>query len=133
MTLTPAFASGTMTYTASVGNAGVTATASDANANFEVTPEDADEETLGDQMALVVGETTVSVEVTAEDGETTQAYTLTVTRAGSGDAAMSALPLNEVTQRRHRRRSRMPGKRSWCGCVRLWIRAGLCRLRWLRT
>ena len=100
VTLTPAFASGTTAYTASVGNSvtetTVTATASDANASVEVTPEDADDGTSGDQVALVVGETTIRVEVTAEDGETTQTYTVTMTRAGSGDATLSALSLSGV-------------------------------------
>ena len=38
----------------------MTATASDGNASVEVMPEDADD---GDQVALVVGKTTISVEV----------------------------------------------------------------------
>ena len=39
----------------------------------------------------------ISVVVTAEDGETTQTYTVTVTRAGSADAALSALSLSGMT------------------------------------
>ncbi len=101
VTLTPAFASGTTTYTASVGHAvaetTVTAMTSDANASVEVTPEDADDGTSGDQVALAVGRTTISVEVTAQDGETTQTYTVMVTRAGSADATLSALSLSGVT------------------------------------
>ena len=101
VTLMPAFASGTTVYTASVGHAvtatTVTATASNANASVEVTPEDADDGISGDQVALAVGETTLSVEVTAEDGETTQTYTVIVTRAGSEDASLSALSLSGVT------------------------------------
>ena len=65
MTLTPAFVSGSMAYTASVGhgmteatvNATVNATESDANASVEITPEDADDETPGNQVNLAVGET----------------------------------------------------------------------------
>ena len=101
VTLSPAFASGVMAYTASVANGvketTVTATASDANASVEVTPEDADDGTSGDQVALVVGKTTISVEVTAQDGETTQTYTVTVTRAGSADASLTSLSLSGVT------------------------------------
>ena len=101
VTLTPAFAAGTTAYTASVGNAvaetTVTTTASDANASVEVTPEDADDGILGEQVALEVGETTISVEVTAEDGETTQTYTVTITRTASADATLSALSLSGVT------------------------------------
>ena len=81
VTLLPVFASGITANTASVANGvaetTVAATASDANASVEVTPEDADDQTLGDQVNLAVGETAISVEVTAEDGETTQTYTVT--------------------------------------------------------
>ena len=101
MTLSPAFASETTAYTASVANSvtetTVSATARDANASVEVTPVDADDETLGDQVNLAVGETTISVAVTAEDGETGQSYTVTVTRARSADATLSALSLSGVT------------------------------------
>ena len=101
VTLTPAFASGTTTYTASVANSvtetTVMASASDANASVEVTPEDADDQTFGDQVVLVVGETTISVAVTAQDGETTKTYTVIATRAGSVDATLSSLSLSGVT------------------------------------
>ena len=101
VTLTPAFASGTTAYTASVAHGvtetTVTASASDANASVEVTPEDADDQTPGDQVNLAVGETTISVEVTAQDGVTTRTYTVTVTRAGAADATLSALSLSGVT------------------------------------
>ena len=101
VTLTPAFASGTKAYTASVANSvtetTVTTSASNANASVQVTPEDADDQTLGDQVALAVGETTISVEVTAQDGVMTRTYTVTVTRAGAADATLSALSLSGVT------------------------------------
>ena len=101
MTLSPTFASGTTAYTASVANSvtetTVTATARDENASVEVTPEDADDQTLGDQVALAVGETTVAIEVIAEDGETTRTYMVTVTRAGSAAATLSALSLSGMT------------------------------------
>ena len=101
VTLTPAFASGTIAYTASVANSvtetTVTATARDENASVEVTSEDADDQTLGDQVALAVGETTVAIEVIAEDGETTRTYMVTVTRAGSANASLSSLSLSGVT------------------------------------
>ena len=54
---------------------------------MEVTPEDADDQMVGDQVALAVGETTISVEVTAQDGVTTRTYTVTVTQAESADAS----------------------------------------------
>ena len=75
----------------------MTATARDENASVEVTSEDADDQTLGDQVALAVGETTVAIEVIAEDGETTRTYMVTVTRAGSANASLSSLSLSGVT------------------------------------
>ena len=100
-TLSPTFAAGTTAYTASVGNSvtetTVTATAADTNASVVITPTDADANTDGHQVALPVGDTAISVKVTAEDGTTTQTYTVTVTRAKSTDATLSALSLSEVT------------------------------------
>ena len=60
----------------------MTAATSDANASLEVTPEDADDQTVDDQVGLVVGETTISVAATAEDGETKQTYTVAVKPGG---------------------------------------------------
>ena len=48
---------------------------------------DADTGTAGHQVALDVGDTVFKVKVTAEDGTTTQTYTVTVTRAGASDTA----------------------------------------------
>ena len=39
----------------------------------------------------------ITVVVTAQDGESTQTYTVTVTRAGSSEASLSALSLSGVT------------------------------------
>ena len=90
-TLTPAFASGTTSYTASVGNAvsqiTVTPTKSDTDASVEyldgsdATITDADGMTTGQQVALDVGANTIKVKVTAGDAMTTETYTVTVTRA----------------------------------------------------
>ena len=99
MTLSPAFASGTTTYTASVGHAvteaTVTATA-DAGAAYEVKLNDVvDQDGV---VGLAVGSgNVITVVVTAEDGETTQTYTVTVTRAGSSEARLRALSLSGVT------------------------------------
>ena len=49
---------------------------------------------------LAVGENAVTIEVTAEDGETKKTYTVTVTRAApalSGDATLSGLALSGIT------------------------------------
>ena len=49
-------------------------------------------------VSLAVGSgNVISVVVTAQNGETTATYTVTVTRAGSGDAALSGLSLSGVT------------------------------------
>ena len=93
VTLAPSFDAETLEYTASVGNAvdstTVTATANDDGATLEITPGDADAATDGHQVALGVGDTTVSVTVTAEDGTTTQTYAVTVTRADAAPTVSS--------------------------------------------
>ncbi len=85
----------------SVGETTVTATVNDDGATHVVK--------LGGvvdddgTVALAVGANVITVEVTAEDGNTTQTYTMTVTRAvapttpASTDATLSALTLSGVT------------------------------------
>ena len=88
-TLSPAFASDTTMYTASVGYAvtrvSVTATKSDDSATVSFL--DASDQPLADadtaeghQVDLPVGDTVVKVKVTAQDTTTTETYTVTVTR-----------------------------------------------------
>ena len=74
----------------------VTATASDANASVEVKLNGVvDQDGV---VGLVVGSgNVIAVVVTAQDGVTSQTYTVTVTRAGSADASLSALSLSGVT------------------------------------
>ena len=49
-------------------------------------------------LPLAVGAgNVIAVVVTAQDGEMTQTYSVTVTRAGSADASLSALSLSGVT------------------------------------
>ena len=99
MTLSPAFASGTVAYAASVGHGvtetTVTATAA-AGAAFEVKLNG-----VVDQDGIVplgVGSgNDITAKVTAQDGETTRTYSVTVTRAGSSEASLSALLLSGVT------------------------------------
>ena len=91
VTLSPAFASGTDTYTASVANSvdEVTVTPTTNHASATVVFLDTDDNELDDeddvdddfQVALSVGDTVIKVKVTAEDGTSTQTYTVTVTRA----------------------------------------------------
>ena len=90
VTLSPAFASGTTTYTASVTNSvdEVTVTPPTNHASATVEILDADDNDLDDaddveddfQVALSVGDTVIKVKVTAEDTTTTQTYTVIVTR-----------------------------------------------------
>ena len=109
--LTPAFASGTTSYTASVPNGvdeiTITPTVNESNATVEyqdssdmdITDAD-DTPENGHQVPLnVVGENTIKVKVTAEDGTTTETYTVTVTRAepDSTDATLSALALSNAS------------------------------------
>lgn len=88
--LTPAFASTTTSYTASVDydvtEIRVSPTRSDENATVEYLDEnnaviaDADNAENGQQVSLDVGQNTVKVKVTAEYGNTTETYTLVATR-----------------------------------------------------
>ena len=87
--LTPAFAAGTTSYTASVRHAvaqvTVAPTVNDANASYEIQDENGDALTDADaatgfQVNLDVGANTIKVEVTAEQ-DSVKVYTLTVNRA----------------------------------------------------
>ena len=105
ITLSPLFASGTMSYTASVPNGvdeiTITPTVNESNAtvqyqdssDMDITDADAKS---GHQVPLDVGENTIKVKVTAEDRTTTETYTVVVTRAepDSTDATLSALGLS---------------------------------------
>ena len=90
--LTPSlFVSTTKSYTAAVANAvdeiTIVPTANDDNATYEIQNSsgtaltDADSNADDFQVDLAVGATTIKVEVTAEDGSTTDTYQVTVTRA----------------------------------------------------
>ena len=94
------FDSTTTSYTAQVSNAvsqtTVTPTVNHAEASYVIKlggVTDAD-----GVVSLSVGTNAISVEVTAEDGETTHTYTVTVTRAAppSTDATLSALTLSGI-------------------------------------
>ena len=93
LTLTPTFASGIYTYTASVvstvAEVTVTAMTTDSGATIEyldasdATLDDADTGVTGHQVAVAVGETFIQVKVTAADGNTTQTYVVKVDRAAA--------------------------------------------------
>ena len=92
LTLTPTFVSGTTTYTAMVAStvAEVTVTAMTTNSGESIEYLDGDDATLDDagtaaghQVAVAEGDNVIKVKVTAADGNTTQTYTVTVTRAAA--------------------------------------------------
>ncbi|MDA8750471.1 cadherin-like beta sandwich domain-containing protein, partial [Planktomarina temperata] len=93
--LSPSFASGTLAYTASVVHSVssliVTPSVNDANATATVNGASA-----ATPVNLAVGSNTVTVQVTAQDGTTTQNYTVTVTRAAALTVALTG-PSGTVT------------------------------------
>ena len=82
LSLTPAFAKNTVSYTATTTNATntITAVPSDAAAAMEVTVNDVEIDN-GTAATWQTGSNTVKVVVTAPDGETTKTYTVTVTKS----------------------------------------------------
>ncbi len=89
---------GTTTYTTSVSNATtsvtVTPTAQDANATITVNGTTAASGTASGDIALAVGQTVINTAVTAQDGTTIHTYSITVTRAASGDASLNTIKLS---------------------------------------
>ena len=83
-TLSPAFASNTVSYTATVPNATtsitVTPTVAQANATVTVNGTPVTSGTASGPVSLVVGLNPITVVVTAQDGVTTNGYTVAVTR-----------------------------------------------------
>ena len=81
------FSSTVTSYAASVGHgvesATVTATASHPEAEVSIAP--------GAEVSLAEGANQITVTGTAEDGTTTQAYTVTVTRAGMPEVSIAAV------------------------------------------
>ena len=93
------FSSTTTSYTASVAysvsQTTVTPTVNDSGADYFIKLDgvtDAD-----GTVSLAVGENVITVEVKAEDGDTTKTYTVTVTRAAaSTDATLNGLTLSDI-------------------------------------
>ncbi|MEI6781111.1 MAG: cadherin-like beta sandwich domain-containing protein, partial [Verrucomicrobiota bacterium] len=83
-TLSPTFASNTVSYTASVPNSTtsirVTPTGAQANATVKVNDTSVTSGSLSGPVSLVVGTNTITVVVTAQDGVTVRNYTVAVTR-----------------------------------------------------
>ncbi len=100
VTLDPAFASATTDYRAWVANpvdsVTVTATKNDEAATVAIAGDD-DAATPGTAtLSLDPGRNTVKVTVTAEDGNTTEAYTVTLVREAAAPSAHPALLLNAL-------------------------------------
>lgn len=105
--LSPAFASGTTGYTVSVANGvssiTVTPTVNEGHATLTVNGLAATSGTASGAIGLQVGANAIPIVVTAQDGTTTETYTVTVTRAAaaatggvsrSNDARLSNLTLS---------------------------------------
>ena len=95
------FASATTGYTASVANdvtqTTVTPTTNDGGASYVIKLDGAADE--DGTVSLAVGSNAIAVKVTAEDGNTTRTYTVTVTRAApslSADATLRNLALSGI-------------------------------------
>jgi len=97
--LTPAFSAATTSYAISTANATasmkLTPVSSDANATIKVNGTTVTSGTVFGPIALAPGPNTITTLVTAQNGTTTKAYILTVTRAASG--ADSYVPAISVT------------------------------------
>ncbi len=100
-TLTPAFASGTTSYTANVAHAStsvtITPTLAEATATVKVNGVAVASGNATAAIALNVGANTITVTTTAQDGTTTKTYTIVVTRAASSNADLSALAVSAGT------------------------------------
>ena len=106
LTLTPAFATGTTAYTASVANSithvKLEPSTTHSGASIKVGKGTAlsavSSGTASAAIALAEGANAIKVEVTAEDGTTKRVYTVTVTRAAqSTNANLSALTASKAT------------------------------------
>ncbi len=86
-TLSPPFAAGTLSYTASVPNAttsiAIRPTLTDATATVTVNGALLASGYTSGSIPLAIGDNTITTVVTAQDGIATSTYTVTVTRAGS--------------------------------------------------
>jgi hypothetical protein len=98
-TLTPTFASGTTSYTASVASnvssINVTPTANESHASITVNGIAVASGSASSAIALSVGDNVITTIVTAQDGTTTKTYTVTVNRAAPGVPALTASTLSD--------------------------------------
>ena len=88
--LTPVFATGTTSYTASVGttvtSVTITPTTSVSTATVTVDGTAVASGTASQSIPLVLGANTITTVVTAQNGATTETYTITVTQQARGNA-----------------------------------------------
>ena len=89
-TLTPAFSSGTLNYTATIANAvtsiTITPTVADNTATLKVNTVSVNSGVSTGAISLTVGDNSINTVVTAQDGATTKTYSLTVTRQSAVQA-----------------------------------------------
>ncbi|WP_306823223.1 DUF4347 domain-containing protein, partial [Janthinobacterium sp. UMAB-60] len=99
--LSPAFATATTAYTIAVPNATasttITPTVDTPGTTVTVNGVSVASGAASGSIALNVGANTITTIVTALDGSTTKTYTVTVTRAASSNADLSALSLSSGT------------------------------------
>ena len=95
--LTPNFEKATTTYATSIANSTktitITPTVSDPHASVAVGGIAIEPDKSSKDLEIEVGENTIPIVVTAEDGST-KTYSLALTRAASSNAALSSLSLN---------------------------------------
>ena len=99
--LSPSFASGTNNYTTTVAT-GITSltltpTLSDVNARVTVNGSQITSGTSSGSISLNVGPNVIPVNVTAQDGTTTNPYNVTVTRLPSSDATLNSFTVSTGT------------------------------------
>ncbi len=101
--LTPAFAPGTVSYTADIPNTvssvAITPTTTQAAATVNVNGVPVMSGSASANLPMAVGANIITVAVTAQDGTTVQTYTITVTRGVtlSNNALLTTLKLSPVT------------------------------------
>jgi len=100
-TLSPTFATATLSYTASVTNTTtsitVTPTVTDTTATIKVNGTTVASGVASGAISLSVGSNTITTVVTAQDGITQSTYTVIVTRAPSATSTLSALGISNGT------------------------------------
>ena len=99
VSLNETFAPGTYSYTAdvasSVHSVTVTPSVNHTEADYELL-DGSDNVITGDRVNLSVGDNTIKVKVTAEDGTSFRTYTVTVTQAARPPTACGTVPAGET-------------------------------------